>query len=458
MPVVKALRQITQNVEKDAANLDFQAIRFKDNIDEIALHIATMRMELRGKFVANVPLLSLKVLSRDEQFRLVGKLRPWNFAAGQSVICEGELGDKLYIIEGGTCEVWKNFEGVDTPIVQISKGDFFGEIAVIYKMPRTATVKAVTDVTLLSLSREDLFSTLDASKLDHMKVLARAQVFGSIPLFSKLDGQTKVLVAGKLRFDTWKPGSIILRENAHVSGPAQRIYILETGHGTRSRKKTVRCDGKDEKRLTRSMTEVINQASSCQPGDYFGMLEFLYGCPQLQTLTARSDEDMTTLSISYDEMWSVLTEQALDTGLIFSNMIMSVRIHLIKEAHPVLKGLKMADLESLFRQSRNRTYKQWEVMFKKGEKMPQLTILEKGRAIEYDGMAQELMELDMSDVVCTEHTVPGETFGTRDIVTKKDPPAPYTIIAIDVTTVCHISKSCLEALPSFQSSLDKFGV
>jgi len=332
---------------------------------------------------------------------------------------------------------------------------------VMYDMPRSATVKAVTDVTLLSLSREDLFSTLDASKVKHMKVLARAQVFSNLPMFSKLDGPTKVLISGMLRPETWTQGSIILRENNQVAGTTRRLYIIETGHGQKSRRKIVHLEeecsqdpgGEEAPCLVRSRTECKKHTSSCQPGDYFGMLEFLYGCPQLQSLEAT--ETMMTLSISYDEMLSLLTEHSLDAEMIVSNMLKSVRIHLIKEAHPVLKELSMKELDTLLASARTQTYQQWETMFRKGERMQQLTIMEKGRCIEYDGNADTLMELDLDSVECTEHTSPGELGGTSAVVVRKDPPAPFTIVAIDVCHVVHISKTSLEALPRFKNVLPK---
>merc|ERR1719183_1515278 len=104
-----------------------------------------------------------------DRYWLVGKLRPWNFKEGEHIGTEGEIGDKLYIIERGMCEVLvaEKMRGV------IGREEFFGELAVMYATPRTATVRAKTDVTCLSLSRDDLNSTISASKIAKLAVVAR---------------------------------------------------------------------------------------------------------------------------------------------------------------------------------------------------------------------------------------------------------------------------------------------
>merc|ERR1712226_1654117 len=100
-----------------------------------------MRQELRGKFLARVPLFTLSVLTQEEQFKLVGKLRPWTIEQNHTIISEGETGDKLYILECGECEVVKKTNGRDVVVAKLKNGAFFGEIAVLYDIPRSATVR-----------------------------------------------------------------------------------------------------------------------------------------------------------------------------------------------------------------------------------------------------------------------------------------------------------------------------
>jgi CRP-like cAMP-binding protein len=72
------------------------------------------------------------------------------------VVREGDPGDSLCIIVSGAVEVRKK----DHAVARLQPGDFFGEISLIDGEPRSATVVAVEDLTLLTISSEDFCSLL----------------------------------------------------------------------------------------------------------------------------------------------------------------------------------------------------------------------------------------------------------------------------------------------------------
>jgi CRP/FNR family cyclic AMP-dependent transcriptional regulator len=71
--------------------------------------------------------------------------------AGADIIREGDLGESLYVVVEGRVEVRRG----DKRLAELSEREVFGEMAVLDPGPRSATVKAVTDVTLLTIRRED---------------------------------------------------------------------------------------------------------------------------------------------------------------------------------------------------------------------------------------------------------------------------------------------------------------
>jgi CRP-like cAMP-binding protein len=78
-----------------------------------------------------------------------------------TVICrEGEEGDEMYIIQKGKVRVSKDFAGKPHLISVLEKGDFFGEMALVTRIRRSATVTAIDSVELLVFNREGLLNTI----------------------------------------------------------------------------------------------------------------------------------------------------------------------------------------------------------------------------------------------------------------------------------------------------------
>lgn len=82
--------------------------------------------------------------------------RPRRYPAGAVVFEEGDLGDSLFVIASGEVEVLrKNEAGELKPIQRLAPPAFFGEMALIDKEYRSATVRAKTDSVLLQLTAEN---------------------------------------------------------------------------------------------------------------------------------------------------------------------------------------------------------------------------------------------------------------------------------------------------------------
>jgi CRP-like cAMP-binding protein len=87
---------------------------------------------------------------------LASKLVVVTTSAGEQVVREGDAGDRFYLIASG--EVDGSAEG--RAVATLGPGDYFGEIALLRDVPRTATVVAKTDARLHALERDDFLSAV----------------------------------------------------------------------------------------------------------------------------------------------------------------------------------------------------------------------------------------------------------------------------------------------------------
>ena len=84
-----------------------------------------------------------------------------NVAGGQEVCHQGDLGDAMYVILGGTADVLIDTPGGQIAVAEMKKNSFFGEIAILCDVPRTATIKARESLATLKISK-DMFYRLVA--------------------------------------------------------------------------------------------------------------------------------------------------------------------------------------------------------------------------------------------------------------------------------------------------------
>ena len=106
-------------------------------------------------FLADVRLFK-KVAPGDRE-ALAQQMRERALRKGQVLFREGEQGEEMFVVRRGTVVISKQVTGnVEQVLARIESGDFFGEMSLFDRAPRSATIQAETDATLLVLDREKL--------------------------------------------------------------------------------------------------------------------------------------------------------------------------------------------------------------------------------------------------------------------------------------------------------------
>jgi CRP-like cAMP-binding protein len=120
------------------------------------------------KALPNIELFS--ELSNKELKSVASLMTPVRVKAGRVLTEEGQPGREFMIIIEGTATVRRSGKVV----ARLGPGDFFGELAVIAGVPRTATVTADSDMVIETLNRREFSSLLDESPRIAKKVLVGA--------------------------------------------------------------------------------------------------------------------------------------------------------------------------------------------------------------------------------------------------------------------------------------------
>jgi CRP-like cAMP-binding protein len=106
-------------------------------------------------FLAEVRLFSHLTL-RDRE-ALAASMREQALRKGQVLFRNGDPGEEMFLIRNGTVLISKPVKvTVDQVLARMGAGDFFGEMSLFDRAPRSATVQGETDVRLVVLSRESL--------------------------------------------------------------------------------------------------------------------------------------------------------------------------------------------------------------------------------------------------------------------------------------------------------------
>ena len=73
---------------------------------------------------------------------------------GEVIVRQGDLGECMYVVQKGSVEVLTTRTGGELRLATLGEGDFFGEMALFEREVRSATVRALGDVWVLTLEKK----------------------------------------------------------------------------------------------------------------------------------------------------------------------------------------------------------------------------------------------------------------------------------------------------------------
>jgi len=117
--------------------------------------------------------VSLLIGINDQAFGLLASMAAESrVSAGHVIVHQGDLGTKLFVIVRGEVRILLQGRHGDVEVARMKEGDFFGEMCVLERLPRSASVAAVTETYLVLLSYAAFDILFEQMPLEHHRVLS----------------------------------------------------------------------------------------------------------------------------------------------------------------------------------------------------------------------------------------------------------------------------------------------
>jgi CRP/FNR family cyclic AMP-dependent transcriptional regulator len=112
--------------------------------------------EQKADWLTGVPLFA--GISDESMRQLAAVAGEQEFAEGQFIVRQGQVGTGLYLVVDGSVSIVR---GANSVLATLGPGDFFGEMSVIDQQPRNASAQATTPTTVLAVASWDLLALLE---------------------------------------------------------------------------------------------------------------------------------------------------------------------------------------------------------------------------------------------------------------------------------------------------------
>lgn len=157
----------------------------REGFEKFLASNAENREKITGKIRLGKMLLASSVFSFMSQKQisyLIKNLKPEKIKAGTIVFKQGDEGNKFYLIQEGNIHLERFDNSLKTLDIILKPGNFFGEMALVKNIPRTATAEAVSDSLLFTLDKESfcniIGSTLSGGRELDSLINERAEQLG----------------------------------------------------------------------------------------------------------------------------------------------------------------------------------------------------------------------------------------------------------------------------------------
>jgi len=215
--------------------------------------------------------LLFRTLDQDQLIEVIDAMFEHKVKAGETVIRQGDDGDYFYVVEEGVYHALINCDdGSMKKVFEYNGEGNFGELALLYNMPRAATVQAQTNGSLWAMDRSTFRKIVLKSAFQKRKMYE--SFLENVSLLKHLEKYERENIADALVSQAFAKGQEVVKQGDRANG----MYFVESG--TLVVLKKMGGDAGDEK--------AVNEVKQ---GEYFGELALVNHAPRAATVAAKDN-------------------------------------------------------------------------------------------------------------------------------------------------------------------------
>lgn len=217
-------------------------------------------------------ILLFRSLDKEQMNQVLDAMFEKSVQKDENIILQGDDGDNFYVIQSGVYYVFVDEKHIHT----YTNSGSFGELALLYNMPRAATIRAETVGLLWAMDRNTFRRILLKSAFKKRKMYEK--LLDNVPMLKALQNYERLNLADALVSKTYSKDQTIIKQGDAADG----MYFIEEGTVE------VKLEQEDGKETTLS---ILSQ------GAYFGELALVTHRPRAATVIARDEVTVAFLDV-----------------------------------------------------------------------------------------------------------------------------------------------------------------
>lgn len=309
---VQALADVARRVLGDEA-LERTVVRVYDHLPWESRELATTYLFRDTRWAENLAgrpvvrhdelaallrdMLIFKDLSPADMAALCRRFGVERFRPGRAIVEQGDEGDRFYVIQKGTVEVL--LEGPTGPasvLAHLRNGEYFGEVALLERCPRTATVRATTDTSAYVLQKADFDRFVESAGeagAQVVETIANVRRMRHVPIFRDLPESQIALLISQLKTERLAAGTDVFSQG----DAGDKFYVVREGQVSI---------------IAARDLEAPQEVATLGPGEYFGEIALLCSVPRTATARAKADTELWVLE--GDDFKRLMQEERVAVG------------------------------------------------------------------------------------------------------------------------------------------------